>query len=115
MDQVSTFINKQSVEHQAELTRVRTIIQKNYPQTVEKISYGMPAFYYNGKLVLCYAAQKNHYSLYPTSWPIKELEKELKLYDVSKGAVRYTKENLITENLLIKLTKVRIKQIISSI
>lgn len=115
MDKVSQLINKQSAERQDELNRVRTIVQNNFPQATEKISYGMPAFYYNGKLLLCYAAQKNHYGLYPTSLSIKELEKELKLYDVSKGAIRYTKENRITENLLIKLTKIRVKQIVANI
>ncbi len=111
MKEIEKYLSGLHTDQQNELQRVRQIVKRISPEFGETMSYGMPAFKYRNKLLLCYAAQKNHYGIYPSSWPIEYLHKELEQYDTSKGSIRYTKENLIPAGLLAKIIQVRMKQI----
>lgn len=111
MKEINVYIKLQNKEQQDELQRIRNIVMQATPAAKEVMSYGMPAFKYRNKLLLCYAAQKHHFGIYPSSWPIEYLHKELEQYDTSKGSIRYTKENLIPAGLLAKIIQVRMKQI----
>jgi uncharacterized protein YdhG (YjbR/CyaY superfamily) len=56
----------------AVLQRVRGIIRKAIPDAEEAISYGIPAFKVNGRVVLYLAGWKAHYSLYPSSRALEQ-------------------------------------------
>ncbi len=111
MKEINAYVKLHSKEQQNELQRIRNIVKQAAPDTKEEMSYGMPAFKYHNKLLLCYAAQKHHFGIYPSSWPIEYLQKELGKYDTSKGSIRYTKENLLPADLLVKIVNARIEQI----
>jgi len=55
---------------------VRAKIRKALPDAQEVISYKIPACKLNGKLILYFAAWKEHYSLYPASPPLIAAFKE---------------------------------------
>ncbi|MFA6312818.1 MAG: DUF1801 domain-containing protein [Sterolibacterium sp.] len=73
---------------QAILSLLRSSIRLAAPQAVEKISYRIPTFYFNGHLVY-FAAFKRHIGFYPTASGIAAFREELKCYKTSKGAVRF--------------------------
>ncbi len=62
---VDEYIAAQPEAAQATLERVRRIIRKSVPQAEETISYNMPTFKLEGKVVFHLAGWKKHYSLYP--------------------------------------------------
>jgi uncharacterized protein YdhG (YjbR/CyaY superfamily) len=93
------------------LSRVRAVIRSAVPpEATEAISYGMPAFKYNGPL-LGYAAFSNHCSLFPMSPSVIESFKDkLKKFPTSKGTIRFPVDKPLPAALVKKLVKARIAQ-----
>ena len=56
-----------SAEKRAALEKLRQAIRAAAPQAEECISYGVPAFRLNGKLLVALGAAANHCSFYPGS------------------------------------------------
>src|SRR5690606_38723786 len=76
------------------------IIQKYVPkETLEKISYGMPTFYYNGNLIH-FAMHKNHLGLYPGTGAINHFKDQLQAYKTSKGTVQFPLNQPLPEKLI---------------
>lgn len=93
------------------LQRIRKLIQSAAPpEATETISYGMPAFKYNGILVW-FAAFSNHCSLFPTAAVIEALKNELKGFRVSKGTVQFPMDKPLPAELVKKIVKLRVAQI----
>ena len=92
------------------LNKVRATIRTAVPPgTTETISYGMPAFKYNGVLVW-YAAFSNHCSLFPTGAVIEAFKKELKGFSTSKGTIQFSTEKPLPAALVKKMVKARVAQ-----
>lgn len=99
-------------DQRAVLEKLRATIRKIAPAAEECISYGLPAFRWNGKPVASFAASKYHYAYYPMSGSVvTTLQHELRDYDTSKGAIRFAAEKLLPVSLLRKLIKARMAEI----
>lgn len=94
---------------QATLQKVRATIRSSAPrEATEAISYGIPAFKYNGMLV-AYAAFANHCSFFPASGEVlKEFADELKDYPCSKGTIRFAMDKPLPAGLIRKIVKARV-------
>jgi uncharacterized protein YdhG (YjbR/CyaY superfamily) len=99
------------VPHPARTTlqKIRTVIRSAAPrEATEAISYGIPAFKYNGMLV-AYAAFANHCSFFPASADLlKEFAEDLKDYPCSKGTIRFAVDKPLPAALVKKLVKARV-------
>jgi len=93
------------------LEELRRAIKEETPQAEEVISYNMPAFKMK-KVLVYYAAQKNHIGFYPTASPIIAFEKELKAYKTSKGAIQFPIGEPIPINLVKRIVQYRVKQVL---
>lgn len=95
----------------ATLAKVRAVILTTVPKgTEEVISYGMPAYKYNGML-FGFAAFKDHCSLFAMNPAVQsQFAGELKPYSTSKGTIRFSLEKPFPAPLLRKLLKARIAQ-----
>ena len=92
------------------LQNIRVAIQSVVPPgTTETISYGMPAFKYQGILVY-FAAFSNHCSLFPTAFAIEQFKNELKGFQTSKGTIQFTTDKPLPISLVKKIVKARIAQ-----
>jgi uncharacterized protein YdhG (YjbR/CyaY superfamily) len=92
------------------LNKIRASIRSVAPaESIEVISYGMPAFKYKGILVW-YAAFSNHCSLFPTASTIQEFKDELRDYTTSKGTIQFPPDKPLPAALVKKLVKARIAQ-----
>lgn len=106
---IDDYINQFPDEIKSKLETIRTAIKKAAPKSVEVISYGMPAFKQN-KVLVYFAAGKNHIGFYPTPSPIKAFSKELEGYKTSKGAIQFPLDKKIPLTLITKITKFRVKE-----
>jgi uncharacterized protein YdhG (YjbR/CyaY superfamily) len=80
-----------SPEHRAALQKVRRAVHAAAPGAEECISYGMPAFRLNGKLIAGFKAARNHCSYHPMSGDtVATLEADLAGYDTSRGTIRFS-------------------------
>jgi uncharacterized protein YdhG (YjbR/CyaY superfamily) len=93
------------------LTTMRARIRAAAPkEATEKISYGMPAFYYDGWLV-AYAAFQKHCSLFPMNASlVAEFAGELKGYKMSKGTIRFALDQPLPVALVRKIVKARVAE-----
>jgi uncharacterized protein YdhG (YjbR/CyaY superfamily) len=94
------------------LERLRTTILEIVPEAEQCISYGMPAFRLDGKVVAGFAAFKNHLSYLPHSGSVlPELADDLVGYTASKGALQFSVDKPLPKALVKKLIAVRQRQL----
>lgn len=93
------------------LEKIRKIVKKVAPTAEEKISYGMPAFKLNGKILLYYAARQRHIGFYAASgWVKMKFTKELKGYKMTKGTIQFQLNEDIPYELIKKVVEFRVKE-----
>ena len=93
------------------LQDLRDIIRAVVPQAEECISYQLPAFRLDGKLLVGFGATQNHCALYlMSSSTLETYKEELRDYQTSKGAIRSQPDHPIPTSLVRKLIKARIRE-----
>lgn len=96
----------------AALEKLRVTIRSAAPTAEEGFSYGVPSFKLNGKVLVCYAAFKNHCGFYPMSPEVlAKYSEDLREYDTAKGTIRFQPEKPIPDALVNKIVKERISEI----
>ncbi len=105
---VDEYIKKCPPDVQVVLQKLRKTIKASAPKAEEVISYQMPAYKYNGMLVY-FAAWKSHIGFYPAG-AIKAFSKELSMYEVSKGTIRFPLDKSFPFDLISKIVKFRVKE-----
>ena len=97
------------------LEALRATILEIIPEAEQGISYGLPAFRVQGKVIAGFAAFKNHLSYLPHSGSVfPELERELSGYQMSSGALRFPVDEPLPKKLVEKLVNVRKQQALDS-
>ena len=94
------------------LQKLRRTIKETAPGAAETISYQMPAFKLNGKILVYFAAWKDHIGFYPTSSGIEHFKKELSEYRWSKGAVQSPLDKPIPLDIVKRIVRFRIEEIV---
>lgn len=108
---VTEYLHATPPRARAALQSLRKTIKAAAPGAVETISYGMPAFKYEGRALVYYAAFANHCSFFPASTAvIADYKKELEPWKTSKGTIQFTVEKPLPATLVKKLVKARIRQ-----
>lgn len=105
---VDDYIASAAPEHQAVLRALRAVIKKAAPpETEEKISYGIPLYYYHGHLI-GFGSFKKHCSLFVTGSEAREVfAKELKPFEINHTTIHFTPENPLPNDLVAKIVEFR--------
>ncbi len=87
---IDEYILAQQENLQEILYAVRNTIATTLPNAQEKISYGMPTFWYRHNLIH-FAAMKNHLGIYPGDGGVNAFKKEIEERGLkySKGAIKF--------------------------
>lgn len=91
------------------LRRVRATIAKAAPDADETISYGIPAFRLR-RIVVYFAAFKNHIGLYPPVKGNASIEKAAARYAGEKGNLKFPLDRKIPYALIGRIAKFRATQ-----
>jgi uncharacterized protein YdhG (YjbR/CyaY superfamily) len=109
---VADYIAAQPPPARAVLRRVRTIIRRALPRAVEGISYQIPVYKVDGRMVLYFAGFQRHYSIYPaTARVVGELKRELAGLLHSKATIRLSYDDPVPARLITRIAKVRAAEV----
>jgi uncharacterized protein YdhG (YjbR/CyaY superfamily) len=95
------------------LERLRQTIHDAAPDAVEKISYGMPAFW-QGRNLVYFAACKNHIGLYPGAQAMEHFAPRFAGYKTSKGAVQLPLSKPMPYELVAEITRWRVDAVVGT-
>jgi|SRR5271157_5083155 len=100
-----------SDDKRAALEKLRKTIRAVAPKAEECISYRLPAFRLNGRMLVAFGATANHCAFYPmSSSAVEAFKEELKAYKTSKGTIRFQADKPLPAVLVRKLVKARIAE-----
>lgn len=106
------YLNRLEPGQQAILQRLREMIKEILPDVTEVISYGLPAFKYQGKVLVGYGASANHCALYLfSSYILEQFNEKLSGFDYSKGTLRFKINSPLPSDLIQELIQAKIKEI----
>ena len=104
------YLRRLTPEKRATLEKVRAAIKAAVPKALECISYGIPAFRLDGRIVAYFHAATNHCSFFPGAYPVARFKDQLAGYETSKGTVRFPVGKPLPATLVTKLVKARIEE-----
>ena len=108
-EDVADYLSQVPEPQREALERLRRTIKSIVPDAVEAISYQIPTFKLNGRMLVSYAAFKHHCSFFPGAGPIEMHANDLKSFQTSKGTIQFTPEHPLSTTLVKRLVKTRIK------
>jgi uncharacterized protein YdhG (YjbR/CyaY superfamily) len=89
------------------LEKLRRTIRRVIPKGEECISYQMPAFRLDGKVLVWFGAGANHCAFYPGG-VVDAHKAVLTAYQTSKGTIRFSPDHPLSASLVGTLIKARI-------
>jgi uncharacterized protein YdhG (YjbR/CyaY superfamily) len=90
------------------LNSIMTFIENAKEKSIRSVDYSA---FKKKKVVVYYAANKNHIGFYPTPSPIIEFQKELLSYKTSKGAIQFPLNEPFPKELIQRIIKFRAEQV----
>jgi uncharacterized protein YdhG (YjbR/CyaY superfamily) len=105
---VDDYVAAQPAPARSVLERVRATICKALPGATEGISYRIPVYKRDGRMVLYFAGFQRHYSIYPaTARVVAALRKELAGLLHSKATIRFPYGAPVRTRLITRIAKLR--------
>ena len=106
--EVDSYLASLEEPKRSTLEALRRTILDIVPEAEQCISYGVPAFRLQGKVIAGFAAFKNHLSYLPHSGSVfPELGNTISQYKTSLGALRFPVDRPLSKALVRKLIAVR--------
>jgi uncharacterized protein YdhG (YjbR/CyaY superfamily) len=106
---IDEYMARATPRSRALLQKLRKTIRSIVPEVEECISYGMPAFRYQGRIIGGFQATSKGCSYYPFSGTtLKTLADELDGYRQTKSALHFGPDKPLPASLVRKLLKARI-------
>jgi len=108
---IDAYLAAVPAKNRALLTALRTRIHALVPGVEECISYRLPAFRYQGRIIAGFAATSKGGSYYPFSGTtLKTLAPDLEAYSRTKSALHFSADKPLPATLVGKLLEARIAE-----
>jgi uncharacterized protein YdhG (YjbR/CyaY superfamily) len=106
---ISEYIAAAPKEAREKLREMHACVREAAPGATESLKWGMPAFSYR-RILVTFAAFKNHIGFYPTPSAVKAFEKELSKFKTAKGSIQFPLEKPLPLPLIRKITAFRVRE-----
>lgn len=112
MTVIDDYLKGVPAAHRVLLQELREEMRRLLPDAEEAISYGLPCFKVDGKVVGGFASNKNFCSYYPFAGATLGLLKtQLEGYSQTLSALHFTAEKPLTKKIIKLLVDTKLKQI----
>jgi uncharacterized protein YdhG (YjbR/CyaY superfamily) len=109
---VEEYVAQATPDARERLETLRATIRSVVPDATETISYQMPAFRAEGRMLVWYAVFRDHSSLFPASDRVVDaLGDDLKPYLSGRGTIRFSLRDPIPEALVRRVVEVRLEEV----
>jgi uncharacterized protein YdhG (YjbR/CyaY superfamily) len=108
-ESVEKYVRDFPTEVKKRLLTLRSMVLELAPEATEKISYRMPAYFLNGRL-LYFAAHKNHIGFYPMASGILFMQDKLQGYVHATGSVQFPHDQPLPLKLIRQIIVFRVKE-----
>ena len=106
---IADYIKAAPKEAQVKLKEMVKIIRSAAPKAEEGLKWSMPAFSFK-RILVTFAAFKNHIGFYPAPSAVKAFKKELVKYKTAKGSIQFPLNKPLPASLVKKITAFRVKE-----
>jgi uncharacterized protein YdhG (YjbR/CyaY superfamily) len=106
---IEAYINSFPADVQQKLRAVNDAVKAAAPEAEQTISYGMPLYKFNGRLVY-FAAHTHHIGFYPMKTGVAAFENELSVYKGAEGSVQFPFDKPMPVELIGKIVQFRIAE-----
>jgi uncharacterized protein YdhG (YjbR/CyaY superfamily) len=106
---ITEYIDAAPKEAQKKLREMRACIRASAPGAKESLKWGMPAFSYE-RILVTFAAHKNHIGFYPTPSAVSAFTKELSKFTTARGSIQFPLEDPLPLALIRKITAFRVRE-----
>jgi uncharacterized protein YdhG (YjbR/CyaY superfamily) len=108
---IDAYLSALSADQRKALEKLRQTIRAVAPGAEERISYRLPAFRLDGRMLVAFGARASHCAFYPmSSSTVAAHADELAGYDTSPGTIRFRADKPLPATLVRKLVKARIAE-----
>lgn len=101
---IDEYILEQREDVRPHLMKINETIKKALPNAKEKISWRMPT-YYSEKIIIQFAAFKNHVGIYPGPEAIVTFAERLRDFKTSKGTIQIPYSTPLPVDLIRDISK----------
>ena len=108
---VSAYIARFPPKTRKILSEIRATIRRTAPAATESITYRIPTYKLDGRVLIYFAGFKSHIGLYPITPDVKRKFKELGRYKGGKGTIRLPLDEPVPYGLITRIVKFKIRRI----
>ena len=106
---IAEYINAAPADVQGKLWQLHECICKAAPGATQNLKWRMPAYSYQ-KILVTFAAFKNHIGFYPMPSAVEKFSKELRQYKTGEGSVQFPLDKPLPLPLISKMVRFRVKE-----
>ena len=106
---ITDYIKGAPKQAQKKLREMRACIRRSAPGAKESLKWGMPAFSH-GRILVTFAAFRNHIGFYPTPSAVKAFAKELSKFVTASASIQFPLEKPLPLALIRKITAFRVRE-----
>jgi uncharacterized protein YdhG (YjbR/CyaY superfamily) len=106
---IDEYIAAAAKEVQTKLREMRECIRAAAPEATEGLKWGMPAFFYR-RILVTFAAYKNHIGFYPTPSAVKSFAKDLSKFKTADASIQFPLDKPLPLALIRKITEFRVRE-----
>jgi uncharacterized protein YdhG (YjbR/CyaY superfamily) len=112
VEEVDAYLAALEEPKRSTLEALRRSIRVVVPGAEECISYGMPAFRVDGKVVAGFAAFTHHLSYLPHSGDVLgDLGEELAAYERTAGSLHFTADQPLPDDVVRRLVEAKLRRL----
>lgn len=108
VNNVDEYIRSFPADVRLMLEQIREIIREIAPGAVESMSYGMPAYKLNGKVLVYFAGYKKHIGFYATPTGHTAFARELSSYKQGRGSVQFPLDQPVPFGLIRQMVEFKV-------